>query len=106
MSFGVDLDDQCFPGHVLSGARNLRRRGAARSTPCCPKVDQYRNLSVLSDFVEENWIRCERFCDRREFGLTGATAACVGKVSGGDTVLLVALSTSSYDWHDGPLSEY
>ena len=37
---------------------------------------------------------------------TGATAARVGKVSGGDTVLLVALSTSSYDWHDGPLSEY
>jgi hypothetical protein len=60
----------------------------------------------LSDFVKQGRIRCKRFRDRGEFGLTGATAACVGKMSGGNTVLLIALSTSSYDWQDGPLSEY
>ena len=106
MSFGVDLDDQCFPGHVLSGARNLRRRCAARSTPRRPEVDQYGNLRILDDFIEESWIGGERLCDGGELGLTGTTTACVGEVSGGNTVLLAALSTSSDDWQDGPLSEY
>jgi hypothetical protein len=39
MSFGVDLDDQRFAGHILSGARNLGRGCAAWSTPRCPEVD-------------------------------------------------------------------
>ena len=104
MSFGVDLDDHSFAGHVLGSARNLRRSCAAGSTPGCPEVDQYGDLSVLSDFVKQGRIRCKRFRDRGEFRFTGTTTACVGEVSGGNTVLLAALSTSSDDWQDGPLS--
>jgi hypothetical protein len=78
MSFGVDLDDYCFPGHVLGSARNLRRCCAARSAPRCPEVDQDRNLRVFNDFVEKSRVRRERFRDRGEVGFTGAAATCVG----------------------------
>lgn len=78
MSFGVDLDDDCFPRHVLGRARNLRRCCAARSAPRCPEVDQDRNLSVFNDFVEKSRICRERFRYRGEVGFTGAAAACVG----------------------------
>jgi hypothetical protein len=101
MSFGVNLDDDCFPRHVLGGARNLRRGCAARSAPRCPEVDQDRNLSVLNDFVEKSRICRERFRYRGKVGFASAAAARVGQMSGGDTVLLAALSTRSDDWQDG-----
>src|SRR5277367_4797876 len=104
MSFGVDLDDHRFAGHVLGSARNLRRSCTAGPAPRRPEVDQDRNLSVLNDFVEKHRISRERFRDRGEFRFTGAAAACVGQVSSGDTVLLTALRTSSNDWQVGPLS--
>ena len=98
MSFGVNLDHHCFPGHVLCCARNLRRCSAARPAPSRPEVDQDRNLSVFNDFVEKSGIRRERFRNRSEFGFTGAAAACVGQMATGDTILLAALSTRSNDW--------
>jgi hypothetical protein len=78
MSFGVDLNDHCFPGHVLGGARNFRRCCAAGPAPSRPEVDQDRNLRVFDDFVEKSRVCCERFCDRGKFGFTGAAAARVG----------------------------
>jgi hypothetical protein len=78
MSFGVNLDDDCFPCHVVGGARNLRRCCAARSAPPRPEVDQDGNLSVFNDFVEKSRICREWFRYRGEVGFTSAAAACVG----------------------------
>jgi hypothetical protein len=78
MGFGVDFDDYCFPSHVLSGTRYLRRCCPARPAPRCPEIDQDRNLRVLNNFVEKSRIRRERFRYRGEFGFTGAATACVG----------------------------
>lgn len=102
MRLGVDLEDDSFSSHVLRGTRDLGCSRAARPTPFCPEIHQHGNLSVVEDFVEESRIRCQWFCDGRERGFAGAAPASAGEMPGGNTILLVALSTGSNDWHDGP----
>jgi hypothetical protein len=78
MRFGVDLEDNCFSGHILGGTRDLGRSRAARSAPGCPKVDKHGNGCVVDHFVEENRIGRQWFGDRGKRSLARAASTCAG----------------------------
>jgi hypothetical protein len=99
----VDLEDNRFSSHILRRPRDLWRSCAARAAPRRPEVDKHGNCGAVHDFIEENRIRGQRFCDRSKRGLARAASARVGQMPGSDTVLLVALRTGSDDWQDDPL---
>ena len=103
MRLGIDLEDDRFSSHILGRARDFRGSCAARAAPSRPEVHQHRNGSVVDDFVEESRIGGHRFRDRIQRGFARPASAGAGQMFGGDTILLVAMSTSSNDWHDEPL---
>src|ERR1700692_2452541 len=106
MRLRVDFEDDCLSSHILGCARDFRGSCAARAAPSRPEVYQHRNSSSGYDFVEESRIGGYRFRDRIKRGFARPASTGAGQIFAGDTILLVAMSTSSNEWHDEPLINY
>ena len=98
--FGVDLEDDGFSCHLRSRSGDMRGGHAAGTTPFGPKIDQYRDGGVLSDFVKERGIGIDRLACRREWLLACATAAGIGKMRGRHAILRGAIRALSDERHD------
>lgn len=100
-ALGVNLQDDCLSCHFRSRLGDMRGSHAAGTTPFGPKIDQYRDGSVLNDIVEERVIRIDRLACRRERLLAGSAAARISKMRDGHSVLRGAIPALADNRHDG-----
>jgi hypothetical protein len=98
----IDLEHDSLAGHVCGRARDFRGGHAAGSAPIRPEIDEYGDLSIPNDLIEQCVIGCQGFSDGRQGHLTGSATARAGKILGRDAVFLSAIGADADDRHVGP----
>jgi len=96
---GVDLEDDGLSSQIGSGAGDFGSCHAARATPLCPEIDEYRHAGMLNHVVKKVDIRRKRFVDGVQCILAGAAAACVCQVRSGDAVFLATVVAGTNGGH-------
>ena len=95
----IDLEHDGFAGHVSRRARDFRGGHAAGSAPIRPEIDEYGNLSIPNDLIEQCFIGCQGFSDGRQGHLTGSATTRAGEMFGRDAIFLSAIAADADDRH-------
>ena len=94
----IHLQNNRASGHFCCGTVNFRRGRSAGSAPCRPEIDQYRHAGVGNNVIEGIDVNIDGFGDWRQWGFTCAAPSHVGKMAGGNPVLLSTAGTRSNHW--------
>ena len=93
----IDLEDDSFAGHVSGRAGDFRGGHAAGSAPIRPEVDEYGDMSIPNDLIEQCVIGCQGFSDGRQGRFTGSATTRAGEIFGRNAIFLAAIAADADD---------
>jgi hypothetical protein len=95
LRFRVNLQHHGFAGHIFRRLRHSWCRGAARSAPFRPEIDEHRHRRSLNHLVEQRFIGRQGLRNRRQRRLAIPATSGLSQKLSWNSIFLPAISTST-----------